>query len=547
MKIYFCRKINILPKIADFPKAVEKNLGFLYIHYIAKNRGFPPNYKIERVEKMSVKCAFFGIFQKLVVFCCAIFFGFANAFSANLPSGYTELEYIESTGTQYIDTGFSPDANTRVDWQGQLISGSSGVLLGARVGNSNPGRFFPFAFSTGTNYRTTYGAHDVNVSADTSTVCTGSFRPSESKSIINGTTYSFVSPNFSKTESNNLLLFGVSGYGDMHYLSTGKIWYVKIWNNGTLVRNLVPATNSSGVVGMYDTVNNVFYTNKGTGTFTAGPVVGIRIATTTYNNAQFNPVVTDLNSTIATIRDVVTNTINQTKAIADLQAKKQTRPDEQCPAGKKCLLVEDNDGVPHWYEIIENIYGLPTGYTPLEYIEATGTQYIDTGYKPNNNTTIKTKTYITTNSNTPFGCRWSGSPEYDTFGAIVGGTGQLTVYYGRYSDEKYTPYLSYDKSIVHDIEINMDSIVYDGRSIPITRGSFASTENMYLGAFNNIDEIRNLITGRIYSTEIKESNIMVRNFVPAKNSSGVIGMYDLVNDVFYTNSGTGTFTAGPTM
>ena len=29
MKIYFCRKINILPKIADFPKAVEKNLGFL--------------------------------------------------------------------------------------------------------------------------------------------------------------------------------------------------------------------------------------------------------------------------------------------------------------------------------------------------------------------------------------------------------------------------------------------------------------------------------------------------------------------------------------
>ena len=80
----------------------------------------------------------------------------------------------------------------------------------------------------------------------------------------------------------------------------------------------------------------------------------IKIATTAYNTAQFNPVVTDLNSTIATIRDVVTNTINQTKAIADLQAKKQTRPDEQCPAGKKCLLVEDNNGVPHWYEIIES-------------------------------------------------------------------------------------------------------------------------------------------------------------------------------------------------
>ncbi len=80
----------------------------------------------------------------------------------------------------------------------------------------------------------------------------------------------------------------------------------------------------------------------------------IKIATTAYNTARFSPVVTELNDTIATIRSVVTNTINQTAAIADLQANKQTRPDEQCPAGKKCLLVEDDAGQPHWYEIIEN-------------------------------------------------------------------------------------------------------------------------------------------------------------------------------------------------
>ncbi len=80
----------------------------------------------------------------------------------------------------------------------------------------------------------------------------------------------------------------------------------------------------------------------------------IKIATTAYNSARFSPVVTELNDTIATIRSVVTNTINQTKAIADLQATKQTRPNETCPAGKKCLLVEDDAGQPHWYEIIEN-------------------------------------------------------------------------------------------------------------------------------------------------------------------------------------------------
>ena len=36
-----------------------------------------------------------------------------------LPSGYTQYEYIESSGTQYIDTGFKPNQNTRtvIDFQ----------------------------------------------------------------------------------------------------------------------------------------------------------------------------------------------------------------------------------------------------------------------------------------------------------------------------------------------------------------------------------------------------------------------------------------------
>ncbi len=82
----------------------------------------------------------------------------------------------------------------------------------------------------------------------------------------------------------------------------------------------------------------------------------IKIATTAYNSARFSPVVTDLNSAVATIREIVTNTINQTAAIASLQADKQTRPEDACPAGKKCLLVETEENgvvVPHWFPIIE--------------------------------------------------------------------------------------------------------------------------------------------------------------------------------------------------
>lgn len=43
----------------------------------------------------------------------------------------------------------------------------------------------------------------------------------------------------------------------------------KIYSNGTLVRDFIPCyRNSDNVIGLYDTLNNVFYTNVGTGTFT---------------------------------------------------------------------------------------------------------------------------------------------------------------------------------------------------------------------------------------------------------------------------------------
>ena len=35
--------------------------------------------------------------------------------SSRLPSGYTQLEYIQSSGTQYIDTGIKPNQDTSIE------------------------------------------------------------------------------------------------------------------------------------------------------------------------------------------------------------------------------------------------------------------------------------------------------------------------------------------------------------------------------------------------------------------------------------------------
>ena len=48
---------------------------------------------------------------------------FISPVFANLPAGYTELEYIESTGTQYIDTGYIPDPGCEI-WTDFALSSS---------------------------------------------------------------------------------------------------------------------------------------------------------------------------------------------------------------------------------------------------------------------------------------------------------------------------------------------------------------------------------------------------------------------------------------
>ena len=50
---------------------------------------------------------------------------------------------------------------------------------------------------------------------------------------------------------------------------SGKMWYFQIYDNWVLVRDLVPCyRKSDSVIGLYDLVNNQFYTNSWTGTFT---------------------------------------------------------------------------------------------------------------------------------------------------------------------------------------------------------------------------------------------------------------------------------------
>ena len=285
---------------------------------------------------------------------------------------------------------------------------------------------------------------------------------------------------------------------------------------------------------------------------TTYPVNGIKIATTAYNAARFCPVVTDLDNAVATIREIVTKTINQTAAIASLQADKQTRPEDACPAGKKCLLVEDNNGKPHWFPIIENICGVPSGYTCLEYIQSSGTQYIDTGVVfDSGSLKFETDVYVTANitSEEDFIGNFTGSTLTAGF---VGGFAGVTFLYSS-SPNINVPRIkqnSWQKYIGEFTNSNQMILTYDGTTVSATRTKQHNSSPIVL--FRGSESYKPAAHIRLGIVSIYLNNTMVRNFVPAKrNSDGAIGMYDLTNlnpaTAFYTNSGTGTFTAGPEM
>lgn len=201
-----------------------------------------------------------------------VYIGVNNFEPVDLPSGYTQVEYIQSSssGGQYINTGFAPDSNTRIvcTVYGFDTSKGSQFVFGSRVSSSS--NSFTLLCTDNQAYRSDFGANQATF--NTSVNFSGLMTIDKNKTVttlnsndtVNNTAQSF-------TSSLNIYLLacntnGAAGY----YAENVKLYSCQIYNNGTLVRNFIPCKNSNGTVGMYDLVNSTFYTNAGTGVFSAG-------------------------------------------------------------------------------------------------------------------------------------------------------------------------------------------------------------------------------------------------------------------------------------
>ena len=190
-----------------------------------------------------------------------------------LPSTYTQVEYIQSSGTQYIDTGMKATQNTAVKIVIEGLTNASNKILGSRSSaTSNNFSILTGQVSGNLSIVTDFQNYQnnrlsVNIANNLDDKFTISI--SKTKMIINSTEQAISSyTNF--TTPANIYIFGASGTYPAGYVNAStKLYSCKIWNSGTLVRNFIPCyRNSDNVIGLYDTVNDNFYTNAGTGTFT---------------------------------------------------------------------------------------------------------------------------------------------------------------------------------------------------------------------------------------------------------------------------------------
>ena len=198
----------------------------------------------------------------------------------SLPSTYTKLDYIESHGTEYFDTGFVPNGNTRVtvDFEGAAVP-SVVALFGARTGMTE--NVFAM-WLEGNQALPQYG----NVVYDTKPITTTNtvrhtYDLNKGVATVDGSSVSFTNLTFSAGQSLTLLALNSNGTVDGRRPS-GKLYGAKVYNNNTLVRDFIPAMNASGVIGLWDDVNSTFYTNAGTGTLTTGKKHKTRIDGTGY-------------------------------------------------------------------------------------------------------------------------------------------------------------------------------------------------------------------------------------------------------------------------
>ena len=192
-------------------------------------------------------------------------------------------------------------------------------------------------------------------------------------------------------------------------------------------------------------------------------------------------------------------------------------------------------------EIYEQI--LPDGYQQLEYIETDGAAYINTTYNSSLPYQINCDMEITGSIN---GNYWFGQQQNSSRMLYNGFYSSTALEFNWLTVASSGTRKKMTQTLISDnpVNITINDISYQ-RDIGIN----GHGGDLYIFACRTPDNLFRHYgsTMRVYSFTIHQSGIKQRDFIPARNASGVLGLYDIINNQFYANAGSGNFIAGPAL
>ena len=173
-------------------------------------------------------------------------------------------------------------------------------------------------------------------------------------------------------------------------------------------------------------------------------------------------------------------------------------------------------------------------YVKLEYIEAFGGQWIDTGFHPDNNSRIILDFQATQlGTNNIIGTRDTTSSQVFTF-SIASDCWRA----GYNTSSKITTVTADMERHVVDLNKNITSLD-EAALYTFTAKEFNGYSSVYIGAIHASATGYNGYV-KIYSCKMYDNDVLVRDYVPVMNLNGTVGLYDIVNGVFRSsNTGSG--------
>ncbi len=203
-----------------------------------------------------------------------------SGITGKLPKGYQQVEYLESTGEQWIDLDFygTRDDGAYIEFAITTTEANkSARLIGTR--NTEKGGNGAFAFisswtgdanqvyfiaSNGENTSTTMPAINLNWH-------TASINVNNDRNVYFDEEFKFQGKETIYEQEKSCYLFNTASInGHTSYPGFAKVRLLKLYRNGNLVKNFIPCYKKAenpedNKPGLYDLVEGKFYINQGTG------------------------------------------------------------------------------------------------------------------------------------------------------------------------------------------------------------------------------------------------------------------------------------------